>query len=326
MKKTISYNCTVCQSNNFIKLFSVGDFDNIGINFDLFKCKTCGIVQIFPLPDNNLLNKFYQATYYGAGQLKFISVIEKAVVLTNKHRANKIIKYISKYDSCQTPQKKILDIGCGRGLLLNAFQKKGYDCHGVERCEFATTHESKLKIYKKKLKNIGFKSDSIDAIILWHVLEHIINPSSLLEEITRILKPEGSLIVSVPNFNSFQSRFFREQWFHLDVPRHPYHFSLISLSKLLLDNKYTIVYKSTFSFEQNIFGFIQSFFNKFIFFLPKNSFYFLLKKDKKSFLGYNKLFLWVLLSISIIPLALAEYFLSSVINRGAVLTIFAKKN
>jgi len=325
MKKTISHNCSVCKSNNFIKLFSVGDFDNIGLDFDLLKCKICGMVQIYPLPDKKLLNTYYQQTYYGAGRLKFISAVEKAVVLANKYRANKIVKYITKVPSHKKTISKILDIGCGRGLLLNAFKKKGFDCFGVEREEFTSTHEDKLTIFKKDLKDIGFKTVSMDVIVLWHVFEHLIDPTKTLEELTRILKPGGLLVLSVPNFNSFQSFYFKNHWFHLDLPRHHYHFSLKNLNMLLNKNNYTIIYKSTYSVEQNIFGFIQSFFNKFIFFLPNNSFYFLLKQDKKKLSCYIKLCLWILLSLLIIPLAVTEFFASGILNRGAVLTIIAKK-
>ena len=224
--------------------------------------------------------------------------------------------------------RKILDVGCGRGLLLKAFKNFGYDCFGVERTEFNCDENDKneITIFKKDLNSIGFESGSKDVIVLWHVLEHILKPVEIIEELTRILSTEGLFVLSVPNIDSFQSRLFKNHWFHLDVPRHPYHFSLKPLNMILTENNYTIIYKSTFSIEQSIFGFIQSFFNKFIVCSPQNSFYFLLKKDKKTVYSYMKICFWLVLSVPVTPLALIECLISSIMKKGAVLTIYAKKN
>ena len=328
MQPSSTKNCIVCNNSNFVKLFSVEDFDNLGTSFDLFKCCTCKLAQIIPLPNGKMLDEFYHSTYYGSEQQKFVTIIEKLVKLSNKSRALNINKYFVKLNSaCQGNKKKILDVGCGRALLLKSFNNIGYDCYGVERSKFSADCDSikGVTIFKKDLKDIDFNTGSMDVVVLWHVLEHLLKPVETLKELTRILVPGGLLVLSVPNFNSFQALYFKKHWFHLDVPRHTYHFSLTSLSILLANNKYTIIRKSTFSIEQNIFGFIQSFFNKFIFFIPKNSFYFLLKKRGNSFSWYIKLCFWMTLSLFVFPFALGEYLISGIMRKGAVLTIYAKK-
>jgi SAM-dependent methyltransferase len=319
-------NCVICKNSSFIKLFTVEDFDNLKASFDLFKCNTCGFTQIFPFLVEEQLDKYYQKTYYGVGNKKFISVIENFIQLTNKCRAFKINKFLSEINRPkQNLNKKVLDLGCGRGLLLKAFHNMGFDCYGVERSDLVSFHEDDITVINKNLKDIGFKTASMDVVVLWHVLEHLLDPVAIFDELTRILGPNGLLVLSVPNFNSIQARFFRKHWFHLDIPRHPYHFSLEPLDILLSRNNYTIIHKSTFSLEQNIFGFIQSSFNKFLFFFPKNSFYLLLKKEKHSFLWFINLFFWIILFLFVIPFALAEYLISGAMKKGAVLTLYAKK-
>jgi SAM-dependent methyltransferase len=318
--------CIICKDRDFIKLFIVEDFDNLKISFDLFKCNVCGFTQIFPLPTEEQLDKYYQKTYYGVKNKKFISVIEKIIQVTNKYRAFKINKFLPEISKTeQRRNKKVLDVGCGRGLLLKAFDSMGFDCYGIERRDFVSFYEDNITVINKDVKEVGFKTASMDVIVLWHVLEHLLNPLSVFDELTRILDPKGLLVLSVPNFNSIQARFFKKDWFHLDIPRHPYHFSLEPLDILLSHNNYMVIHKSTSSVEQNIFGFIQSVFNKFLFFFPKNSFYVLLKKEKHSFLWFINLFFWVILSLFVIPFALSEYLISGAMKKGAVVTLYAKK-
>ena len=98
-------------------------------------------------------------------------------------------------------------------------------------------------------------------MILWHPLEHLIR---LVEAVTRaheLLKPGGLLAIAVPNYGSLQARIFGRMWFHLDVPRHYWHFSVESLEGVLKRHRFEIIKTDHFSFEQNPYGWVQSIFN-----------------------------------------------------------------
>ena len=76
------------------------------------------------------------------------------------------------------------------------------------------------------------KENNFDVITLWHVLEHVVNLLEYIEIIKTKLKPNGVLIVAVPNYKSFDANYYKESWAAFDVPRHLWHFSQFSIKKL----------------------------------------------------------------------------------------------
>jgi 2-polyprenyl-3-methyl-5-hydroxy-6-metoxy-1,4-benzoquinol methylase len=71
----------------------------------------------------------------------------------------------------------------------------------------------------------GLESHSFDVITMWHVLEHVPNLDKQIKELKRLLKPSGTLIVAVPNFKSFDAKYYGSFWAAYDVPIHFWHFS-----------------------------------------------------------------------------------------------------
>lgn len=101
-----------------------------------------------------------------------------------------------------------------------------------------------------------------DVIILFHVLEHLNAPMELLSRCARPLRRGGTLIIAVPNARSWQARLFGPMWFHLDVPRHLYHFSLGSLSHTLEAAGLCPECTTFVSLEHDPFGWVQSVLNR----------------------------------------------------------------
>jgi 2-polyprenyl-3-methyl-5-hydroxy-6-metoxy-1,4-benzoquinol methylase len=318
--------CLLCGENHFNKLFSALDFDSGKVFFGLIECENCHLVRTNPVPTDSELEKYYALPYYGSGTDKFIGVAETLTYCSNYLRSRSILSHIhgSKRFPANAPIK-ILDIGCGRGHLLKILQQKGFDCHGIERADFPKDNEiGDIHIYKQEIEDVGFSENFFDTVLIWHVLEHVSDPISMVREATRILRPGGLLTIAVPNFGSFQARFFREDWFHLDLPRHIHHFTPAILLRILDENGFSSINKHTFSFEQNPFGFIQSFFNKTISPNAPNRFYSLLKKTKRSSSTIS-LLMWSLLASLLLPLALFEYFISGILGQGATFVVYAQK-
>jgi glycosyltransferase involved in cell wall biosynthesis len=102
---------------------------------------------------------------------------------------------------------KILDAGCGTGVLLNHLSKAGIDAEGVdisetaiERARNAGLHASRLDIEKEEI--VG----NFDAVFCLEVLEHTRNPLSVLKKLLHHLRRDGILIVSLPNQYNLWSR------------------------------------------------------------------------------------------------------------------------
>jgi 2-polyprenyl-3-methyl-5-hydroxy-6-metoxy-1,4-benzoquinol methylase len=153
---------------------------------------------------------------------------------------------ILKFVSCPANAKlKILDIGCGSGEFLagidsDRFEKYGLEINleGVDKCR-----EKNIEVINRDIKNSGFNTGSFDVITMWHVLEHLDKPVDLLLEVRRILKSNGVLVISTPNTDSLGFRYGRDNWFHLDSPRHLILYNFKSLEYLLRRTGFKIIEK-----------------------------------------------------------------------------------
>jgi len=318
--------CYFCQGRYFNLLISALDFDNGKESFDLMECAQCRLVRTEPILSPAQLQKYYALPYYGAGKEKFKGLAETITYWLNYRRAGVVLSHLESRPgfSAGIPPR-ILDVGCGRGNLLRILNDKGCACYGVERTDFPENGLSKgIHFFKGNLNELLFEDNFFDAVVLWHVLEHTENPIGIVQETARILHPGGLLVVAVPNFGSFQAKLFQAEWFHLDLPRHTYHFSSETLLQCLSRTGFEVIKRSTFSIEQNPFGFIQSFFNK----IPRakpNRFYSLLKKiDSPS--SFFSLLVWAGFAFLIFPFALLEYLISGILGKGATLLVYAKKH
>lgn len=97
---------------------------------------------------------------------------------------------------------KVLDVGCGTGLLSSLMKNQGNDVCGIDISEVALK-KAELRGIKVKLGNIDnnlpFDDDIFDVVVCSEVIEHLFNPIESLEEIQRVLKPEGYLVLTTPN-------------------------------------------------------------------------------------------------------------------------------
>ena len=134
----------------------------------------------------------------------------------------------------KTQKKTLLDYGAGVGSFVRAARQSGWDSVGVEASKQARTAANQAlpeSVFKSEwLKNLASKSQSI--ITLWHVLEHLPNLDLSIQEFKRLLADDGRLIVAVPNYKSYDAKYYKAFWAAYDVPRHLWHFSPKSIARL----------------------------------------------------------------------------------------------
>jgi ubiquinone/menaquinone biosynthesis C-methylase UbiE len=157
-------------------------------------------------------------------------------------KRSRIILKLKKFGS-------LLDIGCGTGDFVKYIASNtSFD---VTCTEININNVNDIKksydINAKYgfLTEINFPTNHFDVITIWDVLEHIQNPKKLLVEIRRILKPNGILIIRIPNGDSIDFKIFGKYWAGLDAPRHYYTFSTKSITELLNNSGFIIKSRQT---------------------------------------------------------------------------------
>ncbi|MFH1478228.1 MAG: class I SAM-dependent methyltransferase [Candidatus Omnitrophota bacterium] len=280
------------------------------------------MIRTEPILSDKELNEYYHQQYYGNKQEKFIPLVEKILDKVNCKIVHTITSSLSNRNN--DPSFKVLDIGCGRSKLLTKLRHIGYECYGIEKTNLPIKNAgNNIRLYSKDLEKIKFEDSFFETAIMWYSLEHMANPISAIKEIQRIIKPNGILVVAVPNFASLQSTLFKDSWFHLDIPRHTYHFTKNSIEDCLIKNGFNVKFFGCPSITQHVYGFIQSFFNKL--YPSKNNDFYELLKNPMGLLSILKLLLWSGLSGFVLPFAIIDFLISLISKNTALIYMVAKK-
>lgn len=157
---------------------------------------------------NTLLDRVYQ-------YVKTIS-LNKKIALVNKYAEG---------------NKTLLDIGSGTGDFLAKARNHGWQIGGVEPNDRAR-QKSLDKDISVKRSTEEFNNEKFQVITLWHVLEHLPELEKSIAKMAKLLEKDGTLIVAVPNFKSWDAQYYEEFWAAYDVPRHLWHFSRSAIANI----------------------------------------------------------------------------------------------
>ncbi|WP_299548915.1 class I SAM-dependent methyltransferase [Seonamhaeicola sp.] len=203
-----------------------------GETFELIQNETFGFLETTPQPSKEKLPEYYQSEDYISHTDARRNLFEKVYHVIRTISLKQKSKLINAF---QPESKHLLDVGCGTGDFLQEALKNNWTVSGIEPNEQARaiankkTNESVFEIEKL----LEFETHSFDVITLWHVLEHLPNLEDHLAVFKKLLKPNGVLIIAVPNYKSFDAKHYKEFWAAYDVPRHLWHFSKSSISRLV---------------------------------------------------------------------------------------------
>ncbi|MFY0712134.1 class I SAM-dependent methyltransferase [Seonamhaeicola sp. NFXS20] len=209
----------------------VKDHSVSGEIFELIQNKEFGFLETYPQPAKEQLPEYYKSEDYISHTDSKRNLFEKAYHLVRMIALNKKLKLINSF---RTENKSLLDFGCGTGDFLQTAQKNNWVVTGIEPNEDAR-NIANIKTNNSVFDSEQFfqlKENSFDVITLWHVLEHLPNLEEHVSIFKKLLKPNGVLIIAVPNYKSYDAKFYKQFWAAYDVPRHLWHFNKISISKL----------------------------------------------------------------------------------------------
>ena len=268
--------------------------------FDVLACPGCGLGATYPTPPD--LSPYYGERYYGERHW-----ITTAYCVWRRLRVVK--RSIDRFR-----QHSILDVGCGDGAFLAAAQRKGWKVSGTEIN--LTLPASGIHVWPI----LGEIDARFDCITSWHVLEHLHDPLACLRAMKRLLARGGVLIIAVPNAGGLQSCMFGRYWFHLDVPRHLFHFDMPSTRLLLETAGFQVLDVWHHELEYDVFGWIQSALNC-VLRVPNVLFDFLTGRPNRT--GFRPIGFSLLFAVIALPAAFALTVISTLVRRGGTLIVTA---
>ena len=234
-------NCPVCNHCNVQIAIESQDFSLTQTPFSILHCNHCSFRFTSPVPNQDEIGQYYKFNDYIShtdtkeGWMNQLYHFVRTKTLADK------TKWVQ---SLFTGYKgHILDIGAGTGAFAHAMQEKAWKVTGLE--PDAVTREKAFEIHQLHLQSteviFNLPENEFEVITMWHVLEHVHALKPYLNQCFKSLKDNGRLIIAVPNYTSFDARYYKKYWAAYDLPRHLYHFSPKSMSILLNEMEFEIV-------------------------------------------------------------------------------------
>jgi 2-polyprenyl-3-methyl-5-hydroxy-6-metoxy-1,4-benzoquinol methylase len=233
--------CPVCNNANVVFALNAKDYTVSSEEFGIYHCNECSFRFTNNIPTQDQIGRYYQSNDYISH-----SDTKKGIVNNLYHKVRSITLSQKKnfvFSFTKKSKGDILDIGCGTGAFLNTMKKSGWNTIGLEPDAIASNKAKELyNIDAKSPEELfNLQEKSFDAVTMWHVLEHVHQLHEYIIQLNKILKDDGVLFVAVPNYTSFDATHYKQFWAAYDVPRHLYHFSPQSMSKLLGMHSFEIV-------------------------------------------------------------------------------------
>lgn len=225
---------------NRLTYLKVKDHSVSGEEFQLIFNEDTEILETFPAPNEDQLSKYYKSEDYISHTDSKRNLFERVYHIIRSRALKKKLRLINSFGN---ESKQLLDVGCGTGDFLKIALTDGWTVTGIEPNEQARkianvkTNQNVFEI--DHLDNL--KEHSFDVITLWHVLEHLPKLDTHIQLFRKLLKPNGLLIIAVPNYKSYDAAHYKEFWAAYDVPRHLWHFSRKSINKLFQKENFTLI-------------------------------------------------------------------------------------
>lgn len=219
--------------NHFLK---VKDHSVSGENFELYRDEKLDMLVTFPKPEGADLARYYESEDYISHTDAKRSLFEKVYHIVKSAALKNKVRLI---DTFGKSKGKLLDIGAGTGDFLLTAKNAGWEVIGIEP-NFKAKETAKQKGVGFVENEQAMEENTFDVITMWHVLEHVPDVKKQISELHRLIKPDGTVLIAVPNFNSFDAKYYGSFWAAYDVPRHLTHFSKTAIKTLFEEQEFRL--------------------------------------------------------------------------------------
>jgi len=256
-----SVNCPNCGSSRHETVLVAEDIlTHLGGTFRIVRCHDCQLAFTNPRPTAESLDQFYPADYsphfekeserahgrwkrrlelallrryYGyppqpTGPLTALASTAARVVIRRTRSRERWIPF-------RAPGR-LLDFGCGAGEFVKQMRDYGWSAEGLDfspRMVEILRQKGDFPAHLGTLPHHDIPAASLDAVTMWHALEHVPFPQQVLQAAANALRRRGVLGITVPNFDSWSLHQFQQDWFGLALPRHFTHFTPSTLRRMI---------------------------------------------------------------------------------------------
>ena len=269
MEREVLSGCPLCQARRAVPWATIRDYQKAtDETFALVRCAGCGLIFLNPRPRGPALKRLYGADYgpyaedarenfrifnpahgvfdrwkdrvkrdvfacaLGYGAPDRLSAGRRLAARCFTRRVLRVHYRLPRW----VPEGRVLEIGCGPGYFLTVLRDLGWQPTGLEwDAEFArrVSRETGIRVLETPESLEAVPDETFDAVVLWHVLEHVPDPVGTMREARRVLKRRGELRMEVPNALSLSATLLKPYSAGIAEPRHFFHFSPRTLALVL---------------------------------------------------------------------------------------------
>lgn len=245
--------CPYCGSMQRSRLFSdVRDrLEHAPGQWAFDRCQECGAAQLYPTPSHEALPGFYPPIYSFTPEMgkptalkRFLAQLEYRLFYLPQYEAQ--VSIVCNQVGSIRAGARLLDVGCGRGLRLDGFRRRGYEVWGSD-FQPEVVQELRARGFQAVVSDIDhltehFHPDTFDLITAFYLLEHVPHVLQTVQQAMTLLKPGGWLAAAVPLIDGAQARWFGRKWIHVgEAPRHLTLPSSTGLKRVMQQAGYTAI-------------------------------------------------------------------------------------
>lgn len=234
--------CPACAGTDIRENLRIRDHSVSGETFQVWHCMDCGLKFTQDAPDSASIGRYYRSEDYVSHTETRKGLVNRLYHAVRSHTLGQKRLLVS--NGVTAPRPSILDYGCGTGAFLQVMNAAGWNTTGLEPDPLARQNAS---------QHHGIRADepgrltsmpdaTFDVVTLWHVLEHVHELQETLDHLQRVLKPDGTMYIAVPNHKSSDALHYGGSWAAWDLPRHLYHFSPATMRRLLSRKGLTVTH------------------------------------------------------------------------------------
>jgi 2-polyprenyl-3-methyl-5-hydroxy-6-metoxy-1,4-benzoquinol methylase len=227
-------NCPVCGEIDSELAVNTVDYSTSQEHFAIHKCLKCSHLYTNPRIKEEGVGPYYDNPDYISHTNENKGLFGRTYQFLRGINLQRKITYVDRFYS---GKGVVLDYGCGTGQFLEALVDSGKKSVGVEINENAKKAAERFGSVYPSIEQV---SQGIELITMWHVLEHVYDIHSLLEEFKKRMLKGGHLLVAVPNPESYDAKYYNEFWAAWDVPIHVHHYTENSIKTLMAQHGFSL--------------------------------------------------------------------------------------